>query len=344
MATVEQEPEGEVQGAFRPQRVLWVIVVALVMAVLLNAPELEKEAKQKPFGTERDIWVAIWKPFSTVSETLYLDKPREWADQALNRDDRGSIFELPGTSPTPEPTASKDPSKTAAPTPTPTPPAQLVRTPSLEAPLRLWVGGDSMSKVLGESVVRQATDSGLIDATAEPQLESGLTRPDFYDWPGEFNRLSKEDPGFEVFVVMFGANDAQGIVEPDGTIHQESGTPEWNKEYRRRVAGVMDLLKADNRLVVWVGQPIMRSDALSAKMEILNSIYKEEAASRPWVKFLDLWPLFTTPDGTYDAYITDDDGEVKLMRNPDGVHLVREGGDKAARAILSLVLSEAKVP
>ncbi|MGE0602151.1 MAG: DUF459 domain-containing protein [Dehalococcoidia bacterium] len=345
MATTDYEPESEEQGAFRPQRVLWVIVVALVMAVLLNAPELEKEAKQKPFGTERDIWVAIWKPFSTVSQALYLDKPREWADQALNRDDRGSIFELPGTTATPEPTlASKNPSTTPEPTATPTPPAQLVRTPSVEEPLRLWVGGDSMSKVLGESVVRQATESGLIDATAEPQLESGLTRPDFYDWPGEFNRLAREEPGFEVFVVMFGANDAQGIVEPDGTIHQESGTPEWNKEYRRRVAGVMDLLKADNRLVVWVGQPIMRSDALSAKMQILNSIYKEEAAKRPWVKFLDLWPLFTTANGTYDAYIADDDGEVKLMRNPDGVHLVRDGGDKAARAILSLVLAEAKVP
>ncbi len=342
MATFEPEPQDSAEGnAFRPQRVLWVMVVALVMAILLNAPELEKEAKQKPFGTERDVWVSIWRPFSAVSQALYLDKPREWAAEALNRNDNGSIFELPGGTPA---ATSKDPAKTAVPTATPTPPAQLVRTPSIEEPLRLWVGGDSISKILGESVVRQATDSGLIDATAEPQLESGLTRPDFYDWPGELNRLSKEQPGFEVFVVMFGANDAQGIVEPDGTIHQEAGTPEWNKEYRRRVAGVMDLLKADNRLVVWVGQPIMRSVTLSTKMEILNSIYKEEAASRPWVKYLDLWPLFTTANGTYDAYITDDDGEVKLMRNPDGVHLVREGGDKAARAILSLVLAEAKVP
>ena len=347
MATFEPEPGEEEQGsAIQPQRVLWVIVVALVLAVLLNAPELEREAKQKPFGTERDVWVSIWRPFSAVSQALYLDRPREWADEALNRNDKGSIFELPGGTPTTQPptATAKDPAKTPVPTPTPTPPAQLVRTPSIEEPLRLWVGGDSISKILGESVVRQATDSGLIDATAEPVLESGLTRPDFYDWPGELNRLSKEEPGFEVFVVMFGANDAQGIVEPNGTIHQESGTPEWNKEYRRRVAGVMDLLKADNRLVVWVGQPIMRSEALSAKMKILNSIYQEEAASRPWVKYLDLWPLFTTADGTYDAYITDDDGEVKLMRNPDGVHLVREGGDKAARAILSLVLKEAKVP
>lgn len=343
MSTFEPGPEEEQRGFFRPQRVLAVIVGALLIAIFLNATELENEAKAKPFGTERDIWVAIWKPFSTVSHALFLDRPRAWVDAALDRKDDGSIFELPGGA-TATPDSSKGPNqKTPTPTATPTPPAQLVRTPSLDAPLRLWVGGDSMSKVLGESVVRQATESGLIAATAEPQLESGLTRPDFFDWPGELNSLAKSDADFEVFVVMFGANDAQGIVEPNGKIHQTAGSPEWQAEYRRRVAGVMDLLRKQNRMVVWVGQPIMRSAELSEKMKMLNQIYQEEAATRPWVKYLDLWSLFTTPAGTYDAYIQDDDGEVKLMRNPDGVHFVRDGGDRAARAILALVLKEAEV-
>jgi hypothetical protein len=343
MQPFEHEPtEIEEESSFRPTRVFAVILGALFIALLLNAPELEKEAKAKPFGTERDIWVNIWKPFSTVSRAVYLDRPRAWADEALDRKDDGAIFELPGSA-TPSATSATG-QPTPAPSPTPTPPAQLVRTPTLEEPLRLWVGGDSMSKILGESVLRQATESGIINATHEPQLESGLTRPDFFDWPGELNRLANSDAGYEVFVVMFGANDAQGIIEASGKIHQTEGTPEWIAEYRRRVAGVMDLLRVDGKFVVWVGQPIMRSAGLSEDMAMLNDIYREEAATRPWVEFLDLWPLFTTPDGKYDAYIQDDDGEIKLMRNPDGVHLVREGGDKAARAILSLILEEAKAP
>ena len=199
MATFEPGTDEEQRGVFRPQRVLAVIVGALLIAIFLNATELENEAKAKPFGTERDVWVAIWKPFSTVSRALFLHRPRAWVDEALGRNDDGSIFELPGGATAP-PDSSKGPNqKTPTPTPTPTPPAQLVRTPSLDAPLRLWVGGDSMSKVLGESVVRQATESGLIAATAEPQLESGLTRPDFFDWPGDLNSLAKPDADFEGF-------------------------------------------------------------------------------------------------------------------------------------------------
>jgi len=339
MTTDDLEQSESGGQAVTPRRVLAVIAGALLIAVLLNASELEKDAKAKPFGNERDFWVAVWKPFATVSRALGLDKPREWADQALNRADDGSLFVLPAGTETP----GSRPGSTSTPVATPTPePKPALRAPTVEQPLRLWIGGDSVVKIVGEAVLRQGGESGLFDVTHEPQLQSGLTRPDFFDWPGELNRVSQAQPGYEVLVVMFGANDAQGIVEPNGTIHQTAGTPGWLAEYRRRVAGVMDLMKGGNRLVVWVGQPIMRSDELSQRMQEMNAIYADEAAKRPWVEYVDLWPLFATPQGGYDAYIKDDDGEVKLMRHPDGVHFVREGGERAARHILDFILQQAK--
>ena len=175
--------------------------------------------------------------------------------------------------------------------------------------------------------------------TQESQLSSGLTRPDFFDWPGHLNGLITGDAA-DVYVVMFGANDSQGIKTPGGEIFQP-GDAGWDTEYRRRVAGVMDLLKRDGRLVIWVGQPIMRSAEFSERMAELNTIYREEAAKRYWIRYVDLWPLFVTANGSYDAYIADDDGEVKLMRHPDGVHLVREGGEKAARLIMKAIQEEA---
>lgn len=357
MARTESQADSEpVDGGrlgYRPGRVLWVIVVGLLIALMLNATELENEAKSKPYGRNRDVWVAIWKPFAVVSHTLYIDRPRAWFDDAIGRGDDGSLFELPaapGGSETPpagatEPgaTAQKG-TKTPGATATPSKPKQLVRTPTVDDPLRVWVGGDSMSKVLGEALVRQATDTGLMKPVQDSQLSSGLTRPDFFDWPGHFNDLVHADQTSEVFVVMFGANDAQGIKTPDGKIFQSPDDDGWATEYRRRVAGTMDLLKADNRLVVWVGQPIMESAKLSDRMAMLNAIYKEEAAKRPWVRYFDLWPLFVNSSGAFDPYITDDDGTVKLMRNPDGVHLVRDGGEKAARHILDLIKQEAKIP
>jgi hypothetical protein len=314
-------------GGFQPKRVFWIIAAALLLAVFLNASELEREAKQKPIGGERDFWIAVWKPFAVVSQAVYLDKPREWADEALGRDPNRGVFELPGATP---PAAD-------------TPPAEpKLRTPTEDDPLRLWVGGDSMSKVLGEAVVRQALESDLIEPTHQSELQTGLARPDYFDWPREFDDLAKEDPPFDVFVVMFGANDAQGLIEPNGTIHQDSGTPGWKAEYRRRVGGVMDLLRADGRLVVWVGQPIMRDDWLSEQMDMMNVIYREEAETRPWVKYLDTWVIFADEDGQYTAYL-EVDGEDTLVRNPDGVHFVREGGEIAAEAILDLVLEQAGI-
>lgn len=323
-----------------------VIVGALLIAVLLNAPWLEDGAKRQPFGKERDFWVAVWKPFAAVSRALYLDQPRRWVEDALGRESGGDVFELPasgGDEPAPggggDRTATPRPDRTPEATPTPAPPRQLLRTPDATAPLRVWVGGDSMTKVLGEALVRQASETGVMTPVQDSQLSSGLTRPDFFDWPGHFNQLVMSDAA-DVYVVMFGANDSQGIQTPAGAIYQP-GEAGWTVEYRRRVAGVMDLLKRDGRMVIWVGQPIMRSEEFSARMAELNAIYREEAAKRYWVRFVDLWPLFTAPGGGYDAYIADDDGEVKLMRHPDGVHLVREGGEKAARAILKTIQEEA---
>lgn len=348
----DPEPVEGGRLGYRPGRVLWVIVVALLIALMLNASELENEAKSKPYGRNRDIWIGIWKPFAVVSHALYIDRPRAWFDDAIGRGDDGSVFELPpasagepttGEATQSDPTAQKG-TKTPAATATPSKPKQLVRTPSAEDPLRVWVGGDSMSKVLGEALVRQATETGVMKPVQDSQLSSGLTRPDFFDWPGHFNDLVHQDQPSEVFVVMFGANDAQGIKTPDGKIFQSPDDDGWATEYRRRVAGTMDLLKADNRLVVWVGQPIMESAKLSERMAMLNAIYKDEAAKRPWVRYFDLWPLFVDASGGYDPYITDDDGAVKLMRNPDGVHLVRDGGEKAARHILDLIKKEAQIP
>lgn len=335
-----KDARGPGRNAWDAKRVFLVILGALVIAVLLNAPELESEAKRKPLGNDRDFWVATWKPFATVSRALWLDKPREWADDAIGRGDDAPIFALP---PAETSTASASASASEHPSATPTPPPQLVRTPTEAEPLRLWVGGDSMSKVLGEAVLRQSIESNLIDPTHDAVLESGLTRPDFFDWPRELNDIAHADPPYDVVVVMFGANDAQGIIEPNGTVHQDVDTEGWLAEYRRRVAGAMDVLKSDTRLVVWVGQPIMRAAGLSDRMATLNDVYREEAGKRPWVRYLDTWELFVDGNGNYDAYVKDDDGELKLMRNPDGVHFVRDGGEKAARHILDVVFEIAKV-
>jgi hypothetical protein len=131
-------------------------------------------------------------------------------------------------------------------------------------------------------------------------------------------------------VVMFGANDSQGM-EVDGEPVQPDDE-RWQAEYRRRVGVVMDLLQGDGRLVVWVGQPRMRDAGFDARMGVLDAIYEEEAATRPWVRFLDSRPVLSPDGGDYQATA----GDVAL-RQGDGIHLDRGGADLLAEAVLAVV-------
>ncbi|HUP73024.1 MAG TPA: GDSL-type esterase/lipase family protein [Acidimicrobiales bacterium] len=143
--------------------------------------------------------------------------------------------------------------------------------------------------------------------------------------------MAEEAP--EAMVVMFGANDAQGMALESGS--ERFGSPTWLAEYRRRVGALMVQLTAGGRSIYWVGQPIMRSEGFSARMATLNEIYASEAASRADVTYIDTWTLLSV-DGAYSAYI-DDGGGPTLMRQSDGIHLSRAGGDRVARAILTAI-------
>ena len=59
-------------------------------------------------------------------------------------------------------------------------------------------------------------------------------------------------------MAVFGVNDGQGIILPDGTPVSDVDDPRWSAEYRRRAAELMDDLRADERLVLWVLLPPMQ--------------------------------------------------------------------------------------
>ncbi len=300
---------------------VFVAAFALAFGALLNADALLADAQQKPFGAARTNWLRVWRPVHFVSHLVALDRPREWLDDALDREAAGPSFLDTQAVQTP------DPAVTQVPEATPT-----VRPPTREEPLTLWVGGDSMAQVFGQSLVRIASDTGLIAPVLDYRISTGLSRPDVFDWPAELARIRREaDP--EVMVIVFGANDSQGLRRPDGEIFQPL-TQGWRDEYRRRVAGSMDLVAAPGRVVIWVGQPVMRDDGFSARLEEVNQIYREEAARRPGgILFFDSWELFADANGQYSAFGSVSGSEVEL-RQGDGIHLTRAGGDLLATEVL----------
>lgn len=328
-------------------RIVGPVMAVLALAALLNADHLLDRAEKKPFGENRDRWVATWEPVRALSDALFLNRPRQVVDHLLDREldrfqssgvlvtaDEARKARAGGSPGTPDPDAPPAPGSA------PEPVKPRLRTPTADAPLRLWVGGDSMTVSFGASLVRLSAATGLITPEEDARSSTGLTRPDFFDWPARLAAIiENQDP--EVMVVMFGANDAQGIKTADGKIFQ-TGSEGWTAEYRLRVRAAMDVLDRKDRLVIWVGQPVMEGATHNARMAELNAIYREEAAKRPGILFFDSWSLFVDGNGAYSQYL-EIDGEVVQMRLGDGVHLSRQGADRLANAVLERLDQETDV-
>ena len=334
--TFPSPPEPDLTGWRRRRRrrpgaehsaghVLVVMLAGLLLGALVNADAMVERAERKPFGSGRDRSLAIWHPVQDVAHVLQLHRLRDLGDRVVGDDDG------PGSSGgEPAPPVST----TTVPPHEDLPPE--LRAPTATDPLRVYIGGDSIVRDAGESFLRFAADDPLLSTTMHYEIATGLTRPDFYDWPAALV-ADAEALAPEVMFIMFGGNDAQGIVGPDGTVHDTVDSPGWRAEYGRRVEIVMDSLRAEDRLILWIGMPPVRSPGFQGRVDVLNEIYETAAEDRPWVRFVDLSTVLGDADGAYVERLPGVDG---ALRQSDGIHLARPGADHQARHMLT-VLREA---
>ena len=202
------------------------------------------------------------------------------------------------------------------------------RIPGEEDPLEMYVGGDSISRDLGEGLAR-VTPASVVRIDLDPRPATGLSRPDFFDWSQHLAGVLTESRP-DVIVVLFGANDFQNV-EHEGQILDRFGD-EWLDLYRQRVDRIMILLSQPDTQTIWVGQPPVRETRLSGGLERLNTVYTEVAALHPQVTYLDTWALFSNDEG---GYVDEIDGA--RLRREDGVHLTVEGGNRLAEAVWDMI-------
>lgn len=303
--------------------VLLAVLIGFALALFLNAAGVKKTAESLPFGAQRSVAVAFATPIAAVSHFFYIDRPNLIVRSALGKgsgeDDLGSQLADLG-----KPAGGFTPG--------------VLRTPTRKEPLRCWVGGDSMTQVFGQSLVEMMRDTRVMKATLDYRISTGLSRPDFFDWPAHLRFVvDKTQP--DVIVIMFGANDGQGV-EYQGKV-LDFGTPAWVRLYRKRVGEVMDIAMNGGRTrVYWVGQPITRLNDFNPRLQIMNTVYEQEAAKRPALTFIPTWDLFKNDSGKYADYLRDDSGKLQLMRQNDGIHLSLIGGDRMASPVLDAIRTD----
>ncbi len=305
-----------------------VAVLALLVGVLLNAPGLRKSAAIQPEGWKRDLALALTEPAASVSDVLFVDRPRRALKAVLGRSEDDEI----DTGVTvPEPPLDETP------TATPRPPPRQKFTPA--RPLRIWIAGDSLVVVPGQSILRAVGERRAVEpiGDVDGRIASGLERPDVFNWFEHVAEVMREENPRAV-VLMFGGNDDHSFMTglPEGREVEAFGSASWTAEYRRRVAGIMDTVTRSGAFLVWIGLPITNDPDQTSRFDTINAIVQSQAAKRPGrVSYLDTYFFFAGEDGGYAQFVENASGRLVQMRADDGVHFERAAGDLIARKVLN---------
>jgi hypothetical protein len=318
-----------------------VLFFGLLIAAVLQAEGLRKQAQIQHAGFQRDVALGLTRPLVTVSRTLHLTTPRHELQLAIGRENEDRIdtqvhLSLP---PPPRPAPPEREQKPAGARrverqATPAPAAAAKPLFTAARPLRVWVAGDSLAQTPGEALER-VTSPALKVVGVESRLSTGLARPDLYNW---FTRVQTAPAELrpKVAVFSFGADDAHDFMAgvPDGKTVGALGTPSWNAEYHRRVDGVTRELNAKGIYVVWLGLPIPDGPGFKRSFPIVNRILESVAhAHRKSSTYVDTWHMLDDAHGRFAPYLRVH-GKLTLMRLPDGVHYTSAAGDLIAAQVL----------
>jgi len=315
----------------------------LALATFLNAASLLKTAERQPAGAVRTVAVGIMDPLAEMSGLLLLDRPRQLVDRVLGREiaatpDDPAVAAPPAVILHPEGGAGPVTTTTTTPDASTTtePPGDLT-TPTPDAPMKLWVIGDSFVELFGPALQNDAADTGVVESEVDFRFISGLVRPDYFDWPAHLATRLPEVQA-DVVVAMYGGNDGQSMFVGGRELVSES--PEWYEEYHDRVGAVMDLLLTGAERVYWVGLPIMRDDRFTEVVAGMNQVFEEEAAERPDVVYLDTFELFSDENGEYSTYLRTNSGDLLDMRTEDGAHLTWNGAYRLSWFVLNKIADD----
>jgi hypothetical protein len=299
-------------------KVLGVVLIALVVAALLNSEAIVRAGESMQGGPTRDIVLSIGRPIDDVAGAVGLHLPRQGFDKAFGQEPKTAE----GTELEKGSTAILRPNRKKT-------RVQSFVQPTPEDPVEVLVTGDSQAEFIGQ-LLTDLLPRELFDVEVVARNATGLTNPEFFNW--EINAQQEiEARRPDAVVMVMGGNDGFNVIGPDGGLYGPQD-PQWQTEYARRAAVVMrELGSGGERPVYWLPPPTARDPEFNAIYETQNAAIEQAAAAVPGARYVDIFN--TINKGRYSDELKID-GRRVLARQSDGVHFTREGAVVPARLIL----------
>ena len=198
-------------------------------------------------------------------------------------------------------------------------------------PRRILVLGDAAGGGLGAGLARVAEAQGEDEVSIRFNEESGLARPEVYDWPATVPKIL-ESNSYDVIVVMLGANDRQVI--RSGSERYAFDAPEWADLYKAQLDLLLDELAKSGARIVWVGPPPMRDPEYDAAVAAISLLQRERVEARG-LTFIDMRDALSGPGGGFTDVGEDDTGTVTKLRGRDGISFFKAGNNLMGQIVLT---------
>ncbi|MGI9612990.1 MAG: DUF459 domain-containing protein [Acidimicrobiales bacterium] len=348
-----------------PHRLLLArVILVLAVALAFSSEALVSAAERQAFGPKRAMTLTVAQAVDDQMSYYWLDRPARLLRSATGRAPTDSTPSIPAPSasaseagPRPsQPVAPRSPATTIRASQSETSETTVADSASQESnaeesqaaidsptprpidsnnELRIWAGGDSLGEYVGNHILAELADEKLASVELDYRISTGLARPDYFDWPARLADAVANDPPPDVLLFMVGGNDNQNM-ERDGEVLQ-AGTEAWSAEYEARIMSIVAAVDPAVTQVVWIGLPPMRDSTRHELALLKNGAFERVAERFPHMSYVDIEQLFAGPGGSYSPHIAAPDGQLRLARQADGVHITFVGSTWVAAIVWDLV-------
>jgi hypothetical protein len=326
------------------RKVAVVILMSLGMGALFNTHGIQNWASRMEAGTGRSIVLALVEPLHTFAHSLFFDSPaRNLRNMFLEYTgiEKDAGFQVAQeTKNTEKPIAKTGVESehiTAA-----IDPVTLRKSTAYTKtnPLRVLFIGDSMIEgPIYVMFTRNVYKSKSIELSIKSRHSSGLTRPDYYNWPLELETVFANNK-FDCVIVLLGTNDAQDMIIGGRTVPFNS--KEWLSVYNSRTTSFISYLVGNVPEVYWIGLPKMKKPVFDSSMKIINEIHTNVCKRFERVRYLETSGLFVDKKGNYTDYMTTGK-RIEYFRATDGIHLLYPAGKIIADILLDNLKNDFRI-
>jgi uncharacterized protein len=200
----------------------------------------------------------------------------------------------------------------------------------------VFVLGDSLAGGLGAGMTRLTDDDERIVMDGRFKEDSGLARPEFYDWNEALPKILESNE-IDIAVILIGTNDVREMREGESRLM--FGSPEWITRYGAQVDRLVESVQRAGAAVYWISPPPMAAIEFDQAIAQIAAIQKFRVESKGG-KYVDLRPALINPDGSLMVSGPDHLGDVRRLRDRDGVHFMKAGNNRLAQLVLDVIYSD----